>query len=215
MDLSASQGDYLKLIWYLENENKKATVKAISDLYAVRPPTVLSMLQQLSRMQLVTYNKKDGAELTATGDQMARKLVRKHRLIETFLEQILQLDEQFIHEEAERLEHVVSDQLIHCIDERLGFPKVDPHGAAIPYSDEVSVRHLLSALIVGQSFKVASIKSATKYDAYLSDREFRVNSVWILNDIIPDGSGLMLSNGHRMLIITKKIADEIFVTIQE
>jgi DtxR family Mn-dependent transcriptional regulator len=214
LNLSASQEDYLKLIWHLEYEHRKATVKIISDLYTVRPPTVFSMMKQLSRMNLITYNKKDGAVLTVEGDQITRKLVRKHRLVETFLEQILKLDEQFIHDEAERLEHVVSDRLMHRIDEHLGFPKVDPHGAVIPFFDLDAQKQALAVVDTGQTFKVVAIPADEAYNSYLKERDFKVNSVWILSDIIPDGSGFLISDGRRFLVINRMMAGAIMVTVQ-
>lgn len=84
MELSKSQEDYLKIIWYMERDQIKATAKAVADWYQVKPPTVLSMFKQLSQMELIEYDKTKGALLLEKGDFLARKLIRKHRLVETF-----------------------------------------------------------------------------------------------------------------------------------
>ncbi len=209
--LSASQEDYLKLIWYLEDEKRKATAKTVAELYSVRSPTVLSMFQQLSKMKLIRYNKSDGARLTRTGSQIARKLVRKHRLIETFLEKVLELDEHLLHKEAERLEHVVSDQLMHHIDKYLDFPTVDPHGSSIPCLDIKIQRKTLNSLKTGKLFTIDSLKLDAKIETYLSEKMFTIGSVWELVDCSPDKSSFLVTDGKNFLSLSAKMAECIIV----
>lgn len=213
--LSASQEDYLKLIWYLQDENQKATAKTVAELYSVRPPTVLSMFQQLSKMKLIDYNKADGALLTKAGVQTARKLVRKHRLIETFLEKVLQLDGNFLHNEAERLEHVVSDQLMHHIDKYLDFPTVDPHGSSIPCLDIKLDRLILTDIKIRNLFTIDRLKQDTKTETYLADRAFTVGSVWELLDRAPDKSSYLVTDGKKFLSLSAKMAEGISVIIKQ
>ncbi|MEJ2055854.1 MAG: metal-dependent transcriptional regulator [Calditrichaceae bacterium] len=213
--LSASQEDYLKLIWYLKDGKQKATAKTVAELYQVRPPTVLSMFQQLSKMQLIEYNKSDGACLTNTGARTARRLVRKHRLIETFLEKVLDLDGQLLHEEAERLEHVVSDQLMYQIDKYLDYPTVDPHGSSIPCLDVNIRRQPLSSLKAGNMFTIHSIDLEAKSKSYLSTRAFRIGSVWELTDRSPDKSSFLVTDGKHFLSLSAQMAEGTTVIIKE
>jgi DtxR family Mn-dependent transcriptional regulator len=213
-NLSASQEDYLKLIWYLEDKKQKATAKTVAELYSVRPPTVLSMFQQLSKMKLIDYNKSDGALLTKAGAQMARKLVRKHRLIETFLEKVLELDGNFLHNEAERLEHVVSDQLMHHIDKYLDFPTVDPHGSSIPCLDIKLDRQALDSIKTGKLFTIDALKLDAKTETYLSERAFTIGSVWELADCSPDKSSFLVTDGRNFLSLSAKMAEAIIVIIK-
>jgi DtxR family Mn-dependent transcriptional regulator len=213
INLSASQEDYLKLIWYLEDEKKKATAKVVAELYDVRPPTVLSMFQQLSKMNLIEYNKSEGACLTKPGIKLARKLVRKHRLIETFLEKVLSLDEQLLHEEAERLEHVVSDQLMYQIDKYLDFPTVDPHGSSIPCLDVQIREQALNTLKVGNMFKINAIELDQETVKYLSKRGFETGSVWELTDFVPDKSSYLVMDGKHFLSLSAKMAEGINVIV--
>lgn len=215
LNLSASQEDYLKLIWYLQDENRKATAKTVAELYSVRPPTVLSMFQQLSKMKLIEYNKTDGALLTKEGEQMARKLVRKHRLIETFLDKVLDLDGNLLHNEAEQLEHVVSDQLMHHIDKYLDFPTVDPHGSSIPCLDIKLDRQILSHVKIRNLFTLDALKLDSKTETYLAERAFTVGSVWELVDRSPDKSSFLITDGRNFLSLSAKMAEGISVIIKQ
>jgi len=127
--LSASVGDYLKAIWSLGGV---ASTKDVSGQLSVSPASVTSMLGRLQEMGLVRYERYRGASLTELGRSEALRLVRRHRLIETFLLEHLGYDWQEVHEEAERLEHAVSDGFTERLAEFLGHPGRDPHGDPIP-----------------------------------------------------------------------------------
>lgn len=129
--LSASVGDYLKAVWSLGGTGAAST-KEISDHLSVAPASVTGMLGRLQEMGLVRYERYRGASLTDLGRAEALRLVRRHRLIETFLLEHLGYDWQEVHEEAERLEHSVSDGFTERLAEFLGHPDRDPHGDPIP-----------------------------------------------------------------------------------
>lgn len=133
---SVSQEDYLKAIWSLserDNEEKsEAGTNDLSAMLAVSPPAVSKMLKQMERQTLVAHTPYYGVRLTEKGRKVALKIVRRHRLLELFLWQILKYDENTVHDEAERLEHHISDEFEEKIDALLGFPKTCPHGSPIP-----------------------------------------------------------------------------------
>jgi DtxR family Mn-dependent transcriptional regulator len=129
--LSASIGDYLKVIWDL-TESGTASTTEIAVRLSVAPASVTKMLGRLQEMGLVSYERYRGASLTGMGRAEALRLVRRHRLIETFLLEHLGYPWQDVHEEAERLEHAVSDNFTERLAELLGHPGYDPHGAPIP-----------------------------------------------------------------------------------
>lgn len=129
--LSASVGDYLKAVWSVGGVGAAST-KEISVQLSVAPASVTSMLGRLQDMGLVRYERYRGASLTELGRAEALRLVRRHRLIETFLLEHLGYDWQEVHEEAERLEHAVSDGFTERLAEFLGHPDRDPHGDPIP-----------------------------------------------------------------------------------
>lgn len=131
---SSSAGDYLKAIWELAGDGTAST-KAIADRLGVRPASVTNMLGRLREMELVEYERYRGAALTGKGHAEALRLVRRHRLIETFLSERLGCPWQRVHEETERLEHGILDGFAERLAEHLDQPARDPYGAPIPAAD--------------------------------------------------------------------------------
>jgi len=131
---SSSVGDYLKAIWELSGESTAST-KEIADRLSISSASVTSMLGRLRERGLVDYERYHGASLTEAGREEALRLLRRHRLIETFLLEHLGYSWQEVHEEAERLEHAVSDTFTERLAEFLGRPEHDPHGNPIPAAD--------------------------------------------------------------------------------
>ncbi|MGO4595237.1 metal-dependent transcriptional regulator [Leifsonia sp. 2TAF2] len=135
-DLSSVAQDYLKIIWSAtEWSDGPVTVKLLSERMGVRAATVSDGVRRLSEQGLVEHERYGGVALTEAGRRHAVAMVRRHRLIETFLVQELGYGWDEVHDEAEVLEHAVSDELVERMDRRLGFPARDPHGDPIPTSD--------------------------------------------------------------------------------
>ena len=132
---SSSVGDYVKAIWELGGGTGTASTKEISDRLSVAPASVTNMLARLRERGLVDYERYHGASLTGEGRAEALKLVRRHRLIETFLLEHLGYPWEEVHEEAEKLEHAVSDAFTERLAGLLGHPERDPHGAPIPTAE--------------------------------------------------------------------------------
>lgn len=127
--------DYLKAILLQEQQldtRRLVTMGQIAATLEVAPGTVTAMVKSLEKDDLVLYEPYSGVRLTDAGRQAALDVLRRHRLIELFLVETLGLDWSEVHEEAERLEHAMSDKLIDRIDAMLGHPTVDPHGDPIP-----------------------------------------------------------------------------------
>ena len=126
--------DYLKCILTLQDDSDGSlvTMGEIAGALDVAPGTVTAMMKTLSESGLVSYEPYSGVRLTEAGSKLALHVLRRHRLIELFLVQVMKLDWSEVHAEAELLEHAVSDRLIDAMDKMLGFPKVDPHGDPIP-----------------------------------------------------------------------------------
>ena len=125
---------YIKTIYQQEERMPGSVVqmKQLSDAMAVTPGSATAMVKHLAGRALVSYVPRKGVVLTAKGRRLALTMVRRHRLIETFLEQALGYDWAEVHEDAERLEHAVTDRFIQRIDAYLGYPDADPHGDPIP-----------------------------------------------------------------------------------
>jgi len=135
-DLSNTAQDYLKLIWSSQEwPGQHATVKSLAAQLGVAVSTVSDSLKRLDEQGLITHAPYRSIELTERGRRYAISMVRRHRLIETFLVRELGYGWDEVHDEAEVLEHAVSDNMIERIDEKLGHPTRDPHGDPIPSAD--------------------------------------------------------------------------------
>lgn len=126
--------DYLKCILLEEQRAPGAlvTMGQIAGGLAVSPGTVTAMVKTLADSGLLSYEPYSGVRLTPSGRQLAAHVLRRHRLIELFLVNVMGMDWSEVHAEAERMEHAVSDRLVQRMDEMLGFPSADPHGDPIP-----------------------------------------------------------------------------------
>jgi len=133
--LTESQEDYLKQILLLQERNGKASTKDLAERLRVRPASVTEMLGRLGQLGLVEHIRYQGVTLTSAGRKVALEMLRHHRLLETFLVQELGYSWDQVHEEAERLEHVISERFEKRIAEAMGHPTHDPHGDPIPGVD--------------------------------------------------------------------------------
>jgi DtxR family Mn-dependent transcriptional regulator len=128
--------NYLKAIYHLQSHGEeRVKTKDLAERLGISLPSVTSMLKSLAKDGLVDYRAYQGARLSEAGNRAALRVIRNHRLIEVFLVQTLGFNWDEVHEEAERLEHAVSETLVSRIDDFLGHPKFDPHGDPIPTAD--------------------------------------------------------------------------------
>jgi DtxR family Mn-dependent transcriptional regulator len=154
--------NYIKTIHELcsKNQQQPAATGQLAAALGVSPGTVTSMLKTLSESNLVTYVPYEGVRLTTAGAALALRVLRRHRLIELFLVRTLNLSWDEVHDEAEHMEHAVSDLLVDRIDVYLGHPEFDPHGDPIPRADltvaETSDR-TLAACGEGEKFRLQRV----------------------------------------------------------
>ena len=138
--LTQSMENYLKAIFEIQEREERATTSSIAERMVLAAPSVTAMVKKLAELRLVTHAPYHGVRLTRVGEMAAAEVVRHHRLIEKYLAEALGVPWDRVHEEAERLEHVISEDLEDRIDGALGYPTVDPHGAPIPARDGTVVR---------------------------------------------------------------------------
>ena len=171
---STSVGNYLKAIWEATEDEGAASTKQVADRLSVNPASVTNMFARLREMGLVEYERYRGASLTEEGLSEALRLVRRHRLIETFLLDQLGYSWEDVHDEAEKLEHAVSDRFTERLAELLGHPDYDPHGDPIPAVDgtlEQDGSFPLPAAAVGQRVIIARVgHETTPLLTYLGER---------------------------------------------
>jgi DtxR family Mn-dependent transcriptional regulator len=130
--LTVAAQDYLKEIYKLQSESRRASTSALAGRLGVSAPAATSMLKKLASLGLVKHERYKGAQLTRAGEKAAIEVIRHHRLIEQYLAEALGLSIDAVHAEADRLEHALSEELEARIDAQLGFPTHDPHGDPIP-----------------------------------------------------------------------------------
>jgi len=154
--------DYLKTIYVLEQEHSPVTTSAIAEARKVMPASVTSMIKRLDSLGMVDYRKHRGVLLTDKGKSIALEVIRHHRLLELYLAEALGFGWDEVHEEADRLEHVVSGKMAERIAEALGNPEFDPHGDPIPTRHgkmAESPARPLAAVEIGESCRVTRVPS--------------------------------------------------------
>lgn len=134
---SQSVEDFLKTIYNLQRETDRVSTNALAEALDISAPAVTDMAQRLVEEGTVDYLKYRGVRLTDLGEQVALKMLRRHRLIEAYLVQDLGYELHEVHDEAEALEHTVSDRFVEAISLKLGHPRYDPHGDPIPDLDGI------------------------------------------------------------------------------
>ena len=133
--LSESIQHYLREIYKLQAEDGDVTVTALARRLSVSDPSASAMVKKLAALDLARHERYRGVELTDAGERVALEVIRHHRLLELYLAETLGLDVDDVHDEADRLEHALSEELEQRIDKALGYPTHDPHGDPIPDAD--------------------------------------------------------------------------------
>jgi DtxR family transcriptional regulator, Mn-dependent transcriptional regulator len=159
--LSRSVEDYLKAIYSLSERGDTASTSNIAAILDVQPASVSGMVKRLAESGYVEHAPYRGVKLTEDGSRAALQVIRRHRILETYLSQRLGYSWDDVHEEAERLEHAASDELIDRMSTALEFPRHDPHGAPIPSrsGDMEADRHaLLSEIEAGSLVEIKAVQ---------------------------------------------------------
>ncbi|MEW6321824.1 MAG: metal-dependent transcriptional regulator [Acidobacteriota bacterium] len=166
---SSTVENYLKAIYLgesrLRDGQRLVPMGQLAAALAVAPGTATTMVKALHESGLVDYEPYNGVRLTAAGEKLAALVLRRHRLVELFLVQVMDMPWDEVHEEAEHLEHVVSDRLIERIDEMLGHPEVDPHGDPIPTAEGRVVRRHFDTLLTCPLHVPVVVTRVTDQDA--------------------------------------------------
>jgi DtxR family Mn-dependent transcriptional regulator len=185
--------DYLKAIYTLQaEEGPPVSTSSIAEYLGKTPPTVTSMIGKLAERDLVDREKYRGVELTETGERLALEVVRHHRLLEAYLAEHLGYDWSDVHEEADRLEHHISEEFERRVAEALGDPQVDPHGDPIPGPDLSPVENeetaCLSTLEVGDRVVVCRVSDREEAELrYLADAGIRPGTELTVVEVAPFG----------------------------
>jgi DtxR family Mn-dependent transcriptional regulator len=211
-----STEDYLKGIYKLQKDGHAVSTSDLARHLGLEDGSVTGMLKKLAAQKFVRHQPYRGVELTASGKKLAVKMTRRHRLWEMFLVQFLGYTWDEVHAEAERLEHVTSDDLEYRLDKLLGRPKFDPHGDPIPSVDGELQEEEPPALaeceigdrliIVRFSDEPALLQHAAKLGLGLHTK------IMVREKLAFDGS-LVVAAGKRSIVLSPKFAESIFVRV--
>jgi DtxR family Mn-dependent transcriptional regulator len=214
--MTFSEENYLKAIYHLTTvTDAEVSTNSIAETMETKASSVTDMLKKLAEKDLVNYKKYQGVSLTDTGKLTAKMIVRKHRLWEVFLVDKLNFAWDEVHDIAEQLEHIKSEQLINKLDDFLGNPTEDPHGDAIPDAKGQIItveKQLLSELSEHQIGICVGVKdSSSQFLKYLDKQEISLGSkIEIISKESFDLS-LMIKIGSKQLTISNKIASNLYV----
>jgi DtxR family Mn-dependent transcriptional regulator len=215
-DLTDAMQDYVKVIYKLRLEGKRATTSAIAERMGVRPPSVTAMLKRLSALGLAEHAPYRGVELTPAGERVALEVIRHHRLLELYLAQALGLSLDEVHSEADRLEHALSEELEARIDRSLGYPTHDPHGDPIPDAELRIDRARLRTLASLEPGDEATIKRVPDGDdellRYLAKLTLVPGKKVKLRAAEPFGGPITVRVGKAEHAISRELAGGIGVT---
>jgi DtxR family Mn-dependent transcriptional regulator len=217
-----SVDNYLKAILYLGGpEEDRVTIKALAERLSVAPASVTNMLQKLavSPVPLVQYERHRGVQLSASGRRRALEVLRHHRLIETFLYEVLDYPIDEVHEEAERLEHFISERFEERIAAKLGHPKTDPHGHSIPTlegempEEQRSAREsiLLADVVESGTFTIESVSDRNPRNLLLIEACGIAPGARLRIRKTPSQKGYSVSVGRssRVFDISRKVAQDV------
>jgi DtxR family Mn-dependent transcriptional regulator len=216
--MTFSEENYLKTIYHLTNlSDSEVSTNAIAEMMETKASSVTDMLKKLAEKDLVNYKKYQGVSLTEKGILIAKMIVRKHRLWEVFLVEKLNFAWDEVHDIAEQLEHIKSEQLINKLDDFLGNPTEDPHGDPIPDAQgrmAKTDKQLLSDLAVNQTGICVGVKdSSADFLKYLDKQEIALGSkIEIISKESFDLS-TKIKVDSKELTISNKIASNLYVKI--
>ena len=212
--MTPNREDYLKIILELGGDTTKVNNKQIVSSLAVSPASVSEMISKLVKEQLVEHSPYQGVQLTESGLKKASSLIRKHRLWEVFLVEHLEYSWNEVHDDAEVLENVTSEQLADHLEDYLNHPKHCPHGGNIPHKDEVvheERRQTLDSYPVGSTVRIARVLDEKELLDYLVTIDLNIDEEYEIIDVAAYEGPITIQNAQKKISVSFKAASTIFV----
>ena len=209
--------DYLKNIYKIQVSEGRASTSSLSEKLQISPASVSEMIKKLADEGSLTHTPYKGVELTESGKRAALKIVRKHRLWEMFLVEVLRFGWDEIDEEAERFEHIMSEKMEDKIDEVLGFPSVDPHGDPIPAKN--GIIKTIKAFALKEAEEGSSVRVVRVNDEdpellqYASSIGLSLNKKISVKQRMKFDNSLVIRIGGRENTVSSTLAENVFVEL--
>ena len=213
--LTQAAEDYLKSIYKLEEKGGKVSTGNLAEYLDVKPSSATGMIKKLKTMKLVSHEKYQGVTLTESGKAIALEIIRHHRLLELYLFKALGVPWDGVHEEADKLEHVISEDMEERMDAFLGYPTEDPHGSPIPDKNGVVMKtHSvpMTDLHNGQSCVVAEVSdSNSAILRHLGSFNLYPGTAFRVIEVAPFEGPFTIDIAGQQAVIGREVAKHIFV----
>lgn len=212
---SISIEDFLKNVFLLINLGGKATTTKLSKRLMVSNAAVTDMSRKLAGQGLINYEKYRAITLTEKGEKIALSVVRRHRLWELFLNKVLDVPWDKVHDEAEKLEHQTSNYLINEIDKYLGFPEVDPHGDPIPDESGNLLQQNLVRLTDVENPSILILRRIVEHTRetmhFLNANGIELNQEIVFKAVVSESGSLLISLNGQDLVMPFSVAQKLFI----
>ena len=212
---SLTEENYLKAIFHLLDSENQVTVNELSKFLQIKMPSVNSMMKKFADKNWVIYETYKPIKVTELGRKEAAIVVRKHRLTEMFLVEKMGFGWENVHEIAEQLEHVHSEDFFDKMDEILNFPKVDPHGEPIPDKDGIIITQNLKKLSeckINETVILTSVTISTDdFLNYLNQRNLALGAEILIKNIEKFDGSMMIEFSDRTEVLSKMVCEKLLV----
>jgi DtxR family Mn-dependent transcriptional regulator len=211
-----SKEDYLSTIYRHRNNEGGIKATQLAEQLEISNAAVTDMMKKLSKDGLVIYTRYKGIKLTGQGESYARNMVRRHRIWELFLQRIVGMPWDKVHDEAENLEHSSSDELVNRLEEMLEYPQFDPHGDPIPDKNGMLPKQKkvipLSMIKTGEMVEVARVNDFDNdFLIYLSGIGIKLHKKLMIKDVLNFDKSMLIEIDGSEINISNTIAANIFV----
>jgi DtxR family Mn-dependent transcriptional regulator len=211
-----AEENYLKSIYHLSLNAENVSTNQLAALLNTKASSVTDMLKKLADKELINYTPYQGVTLTTPGEKIAVNIIRKHRLWEFFLVEKLNFKWDEVHEMAEEMEHISSNELIDRLDKFMGYPKYDPHGDPIPDCNGKFKIHDLkpvSTLEPNDSGVICGVRDhSTAFLQYLEKQSLTIGQTIRVEDIIDFDRSMVLQMENKTVQISREVANNLLIT---
>ncbi|MEO7215358.1 metal-dependent transcriptional regulator [Mucilaginibacter sp.] len=212
-----AEENYLKAIYKLASLTESVSTNQIAASLETKASSVTDMLRKLSDKTLINYTRYQGVSLTEAGEKVAINIIRKHRLWEYFLVEKLNFKWDEVHDMAEEMEHISSNELIDRLDEFMGFPKRDPHGDPIPdCNGQFKINDLkpISAMAVSARGIISGVRDhSSVFLQYLEKQGLIIGKKITVKEIISYDNTVVLQMDNKVLQISHEVANNLLIAI--
>lgn len=212
---SLTEENYLKALFMLSQKNEEVSANELSKELEITMPTVTAMMKRFATKNWVIYESYKPIRLSDEGKKEAALIVRKHRLTEMFLVDVMDFGWEFVHEVAEQIEHIKSDMFFDKMDKMLNFPKVDPHGSPIPdkNGEIIKLDYIkLSECKPGDKVIFRAVENSTEdFLTFLNDRKLPLQTTLKIKSIEPFDHSMLIRYDKKNYVFSQKACDTMLV----